>query len=102
MINVLKNLGLFLIILGIMGATVMLANIDWASYSNLKAMAISTGKDPISSFASSVSVGLVNAQIGFAIGTAVSGIISGIFFVALSTIVQHLEDISWSLREDEE
>lgn len=37
-----------------------------------------------------------------AAATAFSGVSSGIFFMALSTIIGHLEDISWSLDNEEE
>ena len=98
MVNTLKYLGFMLIFLGILGAALIVTEIDW----NTTQTALALTDNPLADFQIAISKAIINTQIASAIFTGFSGIISGIFFLALASIVDYLESISIALTNEEE
>lgn len=78
MAKVLKVTGIILLAFGIIGGMIIISNIDWNSYE--------------------IAQQIIFIQLSLAIGSILSGIISGVLFFGLSEGLESLEIINHNLR----
>ncbi len=80
----LRVIGFFLILCGVIGGIILISEIDWSAYRMAK---ISSYRDPITWTMIKYSV---SVQLSLGIISIVSGLISGIFFCSIGTIIDLL------------
>jgi len=87
MSTLLRVIGFFLILCGLIGGIILIREIDWFSYRMAK---ISSSTNPLGW---TIIKNSVSTQLSLGIVVIVSGIISGVFFCSVGTIIDLLREL---------
>jgi len=98
--KVLKVTGFILIILGAIGGTIILTNIDWDSYKIAKQVFDELYTNEFAEAKYIAAKQILFSQLSLAIGTVFSGVISGFLFLGLSEGLEWLRIINHNITAE--